>query len=211
MNERKEDEEKGTPKPPPPKVEPVPVVSAPPETVADNLVQSCPSPEPSPSGSPGAGRKDLIGPKARADLEKIPGGKELLAQHDNPDTPDEKALSLRQEAAVALGKDRNRTNNADDEVVAIGREVGEGKKKTEIDVETRTEQIELKGGDFSNRTSLNQDQNNRLTRKVKVAKDEGKKPVYQFEEGKINDRLKEKVEKRGVAVREGIPMEELNE
>jgi hypothetical protein len=211
MNGQNDEQDKDTTKPPPPKVEPAPVASAPPPTVADNPVQSCSSGEPPASGPPGASRKDLIGPKARADLEKIPGGKELLAQHDNPDTPDEKALSLRQEAAVALHKDRNKADNPDDEVVAIGREVGEGKKKTEIDVETRTEQIELKGGDFSNRTSLNQDQNNRLTRKVKVAKDEGKKPVYQFEEGEINDRLKGKIEKRGVAVREGIPMEELNE
>ncbi|MCZ6679364.1 MAG: hypothetical protein O7E52_19200 [Candidatus Poribacteria bacterium] len=38
-------------------------------------------------------RKDLIGAKARADLEEIPGGKELLTQHDDSATPAEKALS----------------------------------------------------------------------------------------------------------------------
>lgn len=98
--------------------------------------------------------KDLIGSKARADLEKIPEGKELLVKHDEKATSDEKGLSLRQEAAVALKKHRNRTNQPDDEVVAIGREVGQGKNKTEIDVETKTEQIEVKGGDYSNRSSL---------------------------------------------------------
>jgi hypothetical protein len=68
-------------------------------------------------------------------------------------------LSLRQEAAVALKKHRNRMNNPDDEVIAIGKEVGQGKKKTEIDVETRTEQLEVKGGDYSNRSSLKKDEN----------------------------------------------------
>jgi hypothetical protein len=155
--------------------------------------------------------KDLIGPKARADLEKIPGGKELLVKHDNPATPDEKALSLRQEAAVALKTHRNRTNNPDDEVVAIGKEVGGGKNKTEIDVETKTEQIEVKGGDYSNRSSLKKDENTAFHKKRSIAKNEGKTLVYQFETGKINDRLKEKIENRGVIVREGLPMEELDE
>ena len=42
-------------------------------------------------------------------------------------------------------------------------------------------------------------------------KNEGKTLVYQFEEGKVNDRLKQKLEKKGVTVREGIPMEELDQ
>ena len=108
-----------------------------------------------------------------------------------------------------LKKHRNRTNNPDDEVIAMGREVGQG-KKTEIDVETKTEQIEVKGGDFSNRTSLNDNQNKVLYRKLKIARDEGKTVVYYFE-GEIHERLKEKLTRRGIIVREGLPMEELNE
>jgi ElaB/YqjD/DUF883 family membrane-anchored ribosome-binding protein len=156
-------------------------------------------------------KKDLIGSKARDDLEKISGGKELLVKHDHPATSDEKGLSLRQEAAVALKKHRNRMNNPDDEVIAIGKEVGQGKKKTEIDVETRTEQLEVKGGDYSNRSSLKKDENTAFHKKRNLAKNEGKTLVYQFEKGKINDRLKEKIKNRGVIVREGIPMEELDE
>jgi hypothetical protein len=156
-------------------------------------------------------RVSKIGPKAREDLKKIPGGRKLLDEHDDVTrTAPEKALSQRKEAAVALKKHRNflrnPEKNGDDKVHFVNKEKGTGKgRKTEFDVGTEREYIDVKGGNFSNRTSIDYTQ---VNNQVREATNAGKKPVHWYET--MNDALKEKIEKRGMTVRvEDFPMEEL--
>ncbi|MCK6551485.1 hypothetical protein L6R52_36955, partial [Myxococcota bacterium] len=164
-----------------------------------------PEPEPAPEPAPAparvvtpaeaAARLAAIGPVARAEIAALPGGAELLAEHDNvARTPDQRARSIRQEASVALELQRGAAARPEDTVANVRRGVdtaGEtvpqgGRRATELDVETTGaqgiagRQIDVKGADMSRRESLSADSREAIRVQVRIARRRGTTPVLRF-------------------------------
>ena len=106
---------------------------------------------------------------------------------------------------------RGRAVNPSDEVVGLNQVVSTRGGRTEIDVETIAEEIEVKAGDYSRQRGPNLAFRDRMTRKMAHARESGKTAVYYFEEGRISPEFIRKVEKRGPVVRVGIPWAHLRD
>jgi RHS repeat-associated protein len=135
-----------------------------------------------------------IGPRARADIEGMPGGRKLLDSIDAEPDPIKK-LEQTQVAAVALESHRK-----GEPVTALEKPYKnpDGSDLTKTDVETDRRVIEVKGKDLSDQSSLNKKGSEQATADRKVARDSGREHVIRAPSA--NDGLADKIEKRGTTV-----------
>jgi len=132
-----------------------------------------------------------IGPRARNELEAMPGGKRLLASIDSTTDPIKKLEQI-QVAAVALESQRS-----GEPVTALEKPYfkDNGDKLTQTDVETKKRVIEVKGKDMSGARSLNPNNANQMTLHRQIAAKSGREHVWRSPSA--NDALARKIEKKG--------------
>ena len=136
-----------------------------------------------------------LGPKARAELEAMPGGKKLVAAIDSEGDPMKK-LEKTQVAAVALESQRS-----GDKVTSVERDYPNSNGKgnaTSTDVETDSKVVEVKGKDNSTKTSSNEQERKQAQNQRAIAKEDGKDHVIRSPS--MNDTLADKTTKRGSTV-----------
>jgi hypothetical protein len=147
-----------------------------------------------------------MGPKARAELEGMPGGKKLLDSIDAEPDPIKK-LEQTQVAAVAL-----ETQRGGEPVTSLEKPYlkPNGDKITQTDIETDRRVVEVKGKDMSTETSLNSDASKQTTAQRKIANDSDREPVMRAPS--MNDELASKTQKRGTTVdKRPFPYDQLKE
>ncbi|ABC30010.1 Rhs family protein [Hahella chejuensis KCTC 2396] len=142
-----------------------------------------------------------IGPRALNDLSNIPGGKGLvedLIGVSGRSFSEAGQLANQQVAAVALQK--LRSGKPEDIVIALERPIfgKSGDLISQLDIETATEIIEVKGG-LRTQSSLNPKKQKQFYAELNEAKRTGKDLVYHFD-GPVNPKLADKLEKRGARV-----------
>jgi RHS repeat-associated protein len=147
-----------------------------------------------------------MGPRARAELEGMPGGRDLVAKIDGEPDPIKK-LEQTQVAAVAL-----ETQRGGEPVTSLEKPYlkPNGDKITQTDIETDRRVVEVKGKDMSTETSLNSDASKQTTAQRKIANDSDREPVMRAPS--MNDELASKTQKRGTTVdRKPFPYDQLKE
>lgn len=154
--------------------------------------------------------KNPLTQSEEAILKTLPGGPELIAKLANSST--QKRESLFEEARVAIA-----AHQRGDKVEYVGRDIprtnGNG-NLTEIDVETQTEIIQVKGGNYANAKKLTDEDmqqfNNTKIYNEQMRKDASgkklppKKIIFHFSHGPVDARLIDWIQKKGAEVRIGL-------